>query len=142
MPSNPLAWPFPFFRFFARLASAQLACPACGALLVFGNGLKGSGTWDRTTSTIQCSQCQRKFQLGLLAWELNPRPPRGGNPTPKDQRPTIREIAALRAQAGGFWVTNVKKNSEDPVNRFIAGECCCDPLPWRAECPIHGGDRT
>ena len=133
------SWPYPFSRFFARLIAAQLSCPICGFLIQFG--VRGGGAdWDNKTSTVRCAGCMKIWQLGIVAWEIRGAPP-AGIQTPKDQRPNLREQAELRLRAGGFWPKAGTKKVNDPVNRLIRGECCCDPLPWREECPIHGAER-
>jgi hypothetical protein len=136
--SPPRDWPYPFTRLYGQITAGRMTCPECSNLIVWGGGRKGSrAEFNPLTSILTCRQCQRSFQVGLLLWSVRPGPRR----RPRDHRPTLREQAQLLARAGGFWADEQeKKRSDEPANRYIRGECCCDPLPWRAECPIHGSE--
>lgn len=136
--SAPDAWDFPFARTYALVTAGRLACPSCATIILFGPGQPHAKQYDKITGFIECQICKRSYQLGIVLWPARKGRRKGGDSAqPKDQRPTVRELAQLRDYARGF-VAEADKDPTDPVNRFLAGECCCEPLPWRAECPIHG----
>jgi len=98
-------------RFFARIVGADLECPHCGKVyrLRAANDRRLStrvrSIWDPRTSTFTCASkagCQRKFVLGVLAWDK----PRGitGGAVPADQVPNMRQLAELRADGDGWWM--------------------------------------
>ena len=98
-------------RFFARIVNVDLECPKCGKVFTLRRAnvrrisSRTPGTWDPSTSTFTCTGkdgCQRKFVLGVLAWDK----PRGitAGAVPADQVPNIRQLAALRAEGDGWWM--------------------------------------
>ena len=125
--------------FYAVVKAAQLACPLCQKLIVFGSPTSlHHKAYDPAASVLKCPGCHRSFIVGLILWPA-PMGPRPGLPV--DQRPSLRQLAELRSFAKGFYARQVAER-DDRVNRFIEGECCCYPKVWDAECPVHGGLRT
>ena len=95
-----------------------------------------TNTFDPVTALVTCPRCQKVMQIGMLVWD-SAQPGYRRHRRPLDQRPTPRELAQLRAYASGFWLAGAPRVVSDPVNRNIQAECCCAPLPWRQECPVH-----
>lgn len=121
-------------RFFARLIAFDLECPRCGKVFRVRrlNRTKladmaldeGRHTWNPSTARFACTGkdgCQKVYVLGMLAWD----PSRGqrAQATPRDQVPTFRQAAEMRAEGQGqymphettsrFQTTNIT-NAERP----------------------------
>ena len=98
-------------RFFARLESFSLECPACGDVYTIRQGVTRKGTtgrsevWDSTTGRFTCTNkdCGRHYVLGILAWPIIAAP-RVATATPEDQVPGPRQLAQLRKEGGGWWL--------------------------------------
>ena len=104
-------------RFFARLASFDLECPACGDVyqIRLGSARKHSTSkrdrerqhpnWDPWTARFTCTnkECHRTYVLGLLAWPII-RANRVASSPPADQVPNIRQLAQMRKEGGGWWL--------------------------------------
>jgi len=97
-------------RFFARLESFSLECPACGDVYVIRQGASRkagakSDAWDSTTGRFTCTNkdCGRHYVLGILAWPIVAAP-RVATATPEDQVPGPRQLAQLRKEGGGWWL--------------------------------------
>ena len=120
---------------YAVVSAGRVACPHCGTVYPFGKDKWGRDRYfDRFTSRIKCPSCAHVYVVGLLLW----RPAPGGfNGLPPDQETSIAVAAAIRQEQVGYVATRLAKR-DDPVNRFLNHECCCPPLPWRAECRVHG----
>lgn len=146
--AQPHDWPYPFRRLFARILSAHVECPRCAGLISFGNGLArtranardrnqpGSRSrfpFNRTIAILSCPRCGKRCQLGVIMWSID----RTRTRRPIDQIPNTRQLAELRQYAHGFYIPE-SKSSAQPTNRYVDAECTCSPLPWRAECPVHG----
>lgn len=153
-------------RFFARLLAAALECPRCGFVDTFHwrklsrpgiNRLSRRpedqpGGWDPLTGVWRCKQCGMAVILGILAWPIAPGG--GGRVTrPRDQVPSERELAQIRARGGGWWLPDsraVVRSRAEETN--VTARCTCLPpklgtLPWTGEpaeadrdpqCLIHG----
>lgn len=99
-------------RFFARLESFSLECPACGDVYVIRQGAtrkKGakSDAWDSITGRFTCTnkECGRHYVLGILAWPIIAAP-RVATATPEDQVPGPRQLTQLRKEGGGWWLSD------------------------------------
>lgn len=123
-------------RFYAAIDAGRMECPRCGRILVWGvgNGHPDAQYWNPVRSTLECSKCSTTYQLGVLAWPSIFKV--GGQP--EDQQLSVRRSAETRQRAGGFWVKRRTPAQGSRVNRYVPEGCCCDPLPWKAECPVHG----
>lgn len=115
-----------------------MECPKCGRLLLWGVGAghPDQRWWSPVTSQLTCSRCLTVYTLGLIAWPSG-KGKGAGRGLPIDQQPTIRQLAEIRQRTGGFWAKTTHRGAE-AVNRYVEEGCCCDPLPWRVECPVHG----
>lgn len=122
-------------RIYASLIPPRFECPHCAGLILFGKTAPHQKAYDKLTSVLRCPHCERRWQLGIIAWELIPSTRRA---IPRDLKPTIKQLAILRRYAGGFWMNGVKKAREAEVHRVIEEGCSCAPLPWRAGCAVHG----
>lgn len=134
-------------RFFARVTAAVLECPRCGTVLQFGrtgsHGRENTKGWDPTTARLKCHGCELTVLIGLLAW-----PVRVGGYTrrtaPMDQVPNERQLAQLRAEAGGYWMEEEYAQPRfKPEHTNVTARCFCaqddrGELTIRPECPIHG----
>lgn len=127
-------------RFFARVEAARLECPRCGYLDRFATrgptkGAVGNrtakrlgrtaGGWNPLTGRWQCPSCRMTFVLGLLAWPVA----KGGQAAatlPRDQVPSARQLAQLRAQGGGLWMRDAVKRFRASGSNIAAG-CTCKP---------------
>ena len=124
-------------RLWAQLVPARLECPACGCLIWFGSGGPAAHrrAYNRHTSRLTCPACQKVYVVGVLLWNV----PEGGR-SPRERHPdhelTLKQAAKARQLVG--FSTSLIARANDPVNRYLSGECCCWPLGWREECPIHG----
>ncbi len=125
-------------RFFARIDSAQMECPSCGAVLRFGGRGRQAHYWDRFANRIKCPWCSRTYQLGLLAWPVRRNRRWGG--IPADHLPDDRQRTHIRAEPRGVWMTEPRTQWSDVTNLT----CTCHPggsesaVPPRPRCPIHG----
>ena len=126
-------------RFYAVITAGRMECPSCGHLNTWDSrshsreGEQSSRYWDAVSSRLRCRKCRKVFSLGLIAWSDHTQ----AGDLPPDQVGEIRQLAELRQRAGGIWPKRRRKRRE-AVNRFVAEGCCCAPLAWRAECPVHG----
>lgn len=129
--------------FFARVEAARLECPRCGYLDRFstkgpvkgkvgdpdrtkrklGKGRSPAG-WNPLTSRWQCPSCRLTFVLGLLAWPVERGP--AAATLPRDQVPSVRQLAQLRAQGGGLWMRDAVKGWRATGSNVCAG-CTCQP---------------
>lgn len=99
-------------RFFARPIAFDLECPHCGTVYqVRATAGKAktdrSKNWDPFTARFLCTHapCQRQYVIGLLAWPIVAGP-RIASATPEDQVPSPRQLAQLRREGGGWWLTD------------------------------------
>jgi len=124
-------------RFYAVPLAGRMECPQCGRMLVWGRGAGKSEHryWNGLSSVMRCPDCGVRYQLGILAWPIGPN---GATRLAPDQKATVRQLAEIRQRAGGFWARNRKSKADPLVNRFVREGCCCGPLAWRKECPVHG----
>ncbi len=136
-------------RFFAQVLAAVCECPRCGQVLAFSSRpgrRRGAGKWDRATSTLECPYCGLRGLLGLLWW---PRRPPGGGPTTagRDQVPAERQLAQLRAMAGGLWMPQEQaKKAFRPEETNVTAACSCregteNTSQQDPTCPVHGVDQ-
>lgn len=101
-------------RFFARLRSAVLECPAgCGRLYDL-RATKGTGQaagtlsrryWDPLSGRFECPGCGEVAQLGIVAYRL---PKKATTLIPADWRPTVPQAVWMRDQARGKGVERQK----------------------------------
>lgn len=105
-------------RFFARLASFDLECPACGHVFQVRMrpnahpDARGRGVFDWTTARFRCSACTRVYILGMLAWPIGPS--KGvATTTPRDQVSNARQLSALRKEGQGWWLPDEAKITRD-----------------------------
>lgn len=131
----------PASPFYGTIFPPRMECPQCRRLILFGRGQPHATYANPITQTVQCPWCKRSWSVGLI---VSPAPRTGGQSmagrVPSDAVPNLRQLAELRTYLPAFLLEEVRKGA-DPVNRYLDGECCCWPLPWRQECPIHGGLR-
>lgn len=156
-------------RFFGRIDRFTCECPRCGQILraqldqlvgqvrrtlarqakaaprprAHSRKLDGSPagqrlTYNPLTSRLVCPQCGQVFGVGLLLYPVRER---DTGQQPYDQRPTYKQLLALRELAGGFFIDKPIVGS-DSMNIAVEGTCLCD---WKAEtlipcavCPVHG----
>lgn len=92
-------------RFFARQRSFDMECPHCGHVYTVRMGPDRDPNWDPTTGRFRCTArgCGRTYILGTLAWDILPGRNVASMP-PADQVPDPRQLAALRAEGGGWWM--------------------------------------
>ena len=85
------------------------------------------------TGRLRCPYCTMIMALGLLAYPVRSRG-RKGPVRPADQKPTWRELLAMRALVGGFYLPEAKLPG-DHLNLYVEDECRCghSSIP----CPIH-----
>lgn len=108
MPADPHTRLARATRFFARLVSFDLECPRCGTVYTVRVNASNGGKWDTDTGRFTCTKadCARTYLLGILAWPVGTR---GGSQPPDDQVPSIRQLAQLRAEGGGWWMADDDK---------------------------------
>lgn len=138
-------------RFFARVIAAVLECPRCGTVIQFG-GHAGLQTrkvsaprtaWNPRTARLKCPQCDKTYLIGLLAWPV--RASWGKTTAPMDQVPHERQLAQMRAEAGGFWMEEEMAQPRFKAEHTnITARCSCaqddrGELTLSPECLIHGG---
>ena len=127
-------------RFFGRIASAQMECPACGTVMRFGGRGRQARYWNKMTNRVKCPSCSRTYQLGLLAWPV--RRKRGSYTVPHDQLPNDRQRGEIRAQMGSVWMTAPRTHWSENTNLT----CTCQPggsdnwVPPHPHCPLHGDE--
>ncbi len=116
-------------RFFARVRSFDMECPHCG--LVYRVRKDTNPTiWNPRTALFTCLDrrmggCKRTYVIGMLAWPKG-RGSGSGAP-PADQVPGPRQLAQLRQEAGGWWMTDEYKHKGRPDPTNLTGEL--DRLP-------------
>lgn len=106
-------------------------------------GLKVTATWDPTTSRVKCRSCGKSYLIGLIAW-----PVRAGGwsqgTKPMDQVPNERQLAQMRAEAGGYWMDDeLAQPRYKPEHTNITVKCTCPQddrgeITVSPECGIHG----
>lgn len=129
--------------FYAIPEAGRMECPHCSRILIWGNGAKRPDQryWWPLSSILECSGCHRRYQLGIIAWPLLRGVEPGYETLPPGQKGTMRQLAEVRQRTGGFWSRRPRVKGEG-TNRYVAEGCCCAPLPWRPECPVHGQTGT
>lgn len=104
-------------RFFARLVSFDIECPHCGTIYqvrYVGRRRRnplGAAQWDPWTARLQCGTCRRSYVLGVVAWPIR-RGINTANAPPRDQVPSPRQLAQLRAEGGGWWMPDEEGQTE------------------------------
>lgn len=127
-------------RFYAVPEAGRMECPQCGTIILWG---KGQGHpdhryWNEIACTLRCPACRTTYQLGVLAWPLRVG---GDSGAAEDQQADMRQLAQIRARAGGVYMA-LSKARKEKANRYSPAGCTCAPLPWRLECAIHGALRS
>jgi len=143
-------------RFFARVDRFVCECPACGHLIhaYFDHPAKvrrqeaqrkrpsapRRHVYNPLTSRVCCPLCRRIWAVGLILYPVARRAP---SKQPTDQKPTYRQLLALRQYAGGILAEQVRQG-DDAVNVAICADCTCPDSygAWAPACPIHGWERT
>jgi hypothetical protein len=128
----------PTAPFYAVISAGRFACPLCGYLSLIGQG-RGSDSrqWNPIASVLKCTGCGHSFQLGMIAWPISVHRIVNRQKAPLGQRANLAQLAEVRKRMGGFAPTRARRLSEG-TNVYVPQECCCAPLPWRQECPVHG----
>jgi hypothetical protein len=162
MPTSPH---LPGSRFFARLRTFDLECPACGTVYVISTyqakrnmrGRKAATrstrsldpaarqtttgrTWSDVLQRFECAACGGTFALGIVAWPVR----QGSRLQPaEDTLPTPKQARAIREQAGG-WKLTTKSGADDPRNVRVSQPCSCQPDHRGIVdpgCAIHGAEQ-
>jgi hypothetical protein len=139
MPTPPLG-----DKFYARVHSADVACPSCGLLLRFGKGVRGTTpkAYQHKTSRLKCPSCDTVYLIGLIAWPVKTSG-RLGHTRPADQLPGPRERLQLRQMIGGIWPTERIARWRAEQSNLTGPECDC--VPWlgyvNPECELHKDER-
>lgn len=123
-------------RFFARIRSMDLECPACGTVFL---ATGKHGPLNQRTGLFRCTHCSITLTIGVIAYPAT-RSPRQ-DVIPGDWTPTARQAAALRAAAGGFWAREPRPPQLDR-NVVLREPCRCQlqgtALLVHPACAIHG----
>jgi hypothetical protein len=93
-------------RFFARPESFTLECPHCGIIYRVRSRIK-TASWNPATSRFRCEGaqgCGRTYLIGLVAWPII-QAPFVASQTPEDQVPHPRQLAQMRKEGGGWWLS-------------------------------------
>jgi hypothetical protein len=139
-------------RFFARILTLELECPACGQVYSH-TGLnpkrrhgkpparsKQEG-WNSRIGRFCCSSCQTVFLLGVVAYR--PKPSGIRNAIPEDWQPTLRQALALAGEIPSVVQYEPRVYAADARNIVITQPCSCidtaDGGRWtHPACPVHG----
>lgn len=127
----------PSVPFYAVLTAGRLECPLCGYLSLIGSGRTDGRQWNPVSSVLKCTGCGHSWQLGIIAWPISLNRIVNRQKAPLGQRATLEQLAEIRQRAGGFAPRRARGLAEG-VNVHVPQACCCAPLPWRQECPVHG----
>jgi hypothetical protein len=104
-------------RFFARPEAFTLECPHCGQIYRIGRHQK-QPCWDPTMARFTCSNalgCGKRYIIGIVAWPIRPGLSKTGG-IPRDQVPYPRQLAQLRAEGGGWWLTEEDQQRTHPIH--------------------------
>lgn len=124
----------PHIKLYASIVPARLECPWCATIIQFGTNMRHGKDYDAPRSRLFCANCRRSYYLGIVLWNAGKGRSGAG---PPDVVRGPEHLAELRRYAGGFW-TKQPYEKETTIHIYENAECICPPLPWRAECPIHG----
>ena len=121
-------------RLYAVPIAGRLACPACGRLILYGPTAPHKHALDPVTCRLTCPYCNRHWQIATLVYSA-----RSGQGiiVHADYKPTRAQLADIRTQLTGFKLPK-PATRDQPLNLYEEDTCTCDPLPWRADCPVHG----
>jgi rubredoxin len=113
-------------RFFARVRSFDLECPHCGLVYRIRKDTRPN-VWNPRTARFCCLDrdaggCQRSYVIGVLAWPVEIGGGHMGNVPPADQVPGPRQLAQLRQEAGGWWLTDEYRHRGRPNVTNLTGE--------------------
>ena len=133
-------------RFYARVRSAVLECPACGWPMVMGSrGKRGRDrrqVFDVRASVLTCPGCERAFVIGLLAWPIDRHQ---GRALPHDQvanQDQARQLAKMRRRADGHWLEERKTPMRAEETNLTGKVCTCPEHRRSLACEIHGPMRV
>lgn len=103
-------------RFFARLLSFDLECPHCGSVYQIRDthmkrGPRLKRAWSPLIGRFTCSHpdCRRVYILGIVAWPVSGGI--AGQQPPEDQVPSPRQLAQMRKEGGGWWMSDQDKQT-------------------------------
>ena len=131
-------------RFFGRVLSFDVECPACGTILeartfALERDLTGQHRrhlpWNVVTGRFRCRTCERIYATGLLLYEVAQERGTGGAP-PSDRHPTPKQREAMRARRDALLVLGRKARGGDALNLAITAPCVCAE-GWSPDCPVH-----
>ena len=155
----------PADRFWARLDRFELTCPTCNHVFQTWYERKGQPLPDRLrrrserrayvkmaptspkilklifnplTQRLECPWCGAVYVAGLVLYSQK-RGSRRHTLEPPDVKLTAHERAALRADAGGWWLRQLYDARQAGVNLAIDEPCnCAKPYGYNTACPVHG----
>lgn len=141
-------------KVFARVFAFDVACPACGCVIVTDHKRGGprlprrrsrkhktlyaEGPYNSLIGRLRCPNCRKEYGVGLVLWSV----PLTGNaaeiPIPEDWVPTTRQYAALQNYRVGIW-PEVRLVKGGPQNLLITALCSCplDQGDSATDCPVH-----
>lgn len=126
-------------RFYARVHSFDVACPACGKLLLCGRGRHDADAYSPATARLYCPSCKRPFIVGLVCWPVRPGARSGGHTRPADALPGPRERLEYRNLAGGYWPTENQPRRRPTGTNLTGEDCLClEGQPPDPSCELHG----
>ena len=126
---------------FGRPHAFTVECPACGDVLIIRGRQAASGNradfhtgdvWEPRASLLTCPTCRRRWVIGLAVYAYEGR----GRPVlPKDQTPSLVQLAKIRARVGSEWVMREDRRAQ--VVRSHRTEACTCVLTGQGGCPRH-----
>lgn len=130
----------PSDRFFARIKSIDLECPACGMIAVCSGR---TGPYNARTGHFVCDSCSKTFYLGIIAWPSSRAP--GPHVPPNDWMPTPAQARAMSQYVLGRLppdTPTTRKNWTAPRNiKALPPGCRCEltsiALIVHPACPVH-----
>jgi hypothetical protein len=99
--------PEPYTRFFARIRTADIACPVCDYViaLVWSTPKR---VWEPRSARVECMSCGWTARLGVVAWQ----PSSGRFSVPKDVRLTVTEAMRIRRELSVFLQRRLTPKSD------------------------------
>ncbi len=128
-------------RFYARVHSFDVSCPACGQLIRVGSRIRGAkGAYTARLARLRCPGCEQTYIIGLVCWPIA----KGGHHAhrstrPADQHPDPRTALQMRTQGGGWWPETALKRHRAAQSNVTGQECTCpEGRGIYSDCPLHG----